>query len=196
MIDTSDDNGAFEFDKVPVGNWLTCEIEQPAGYVLSETLFPITISENAQIIKVTVTNERVRGSIMLAKVDADYPDKKLSGAVFEVYRDVNGDKTLDKNDVLVGTMEETSEGIYWLKDVEFGGYLVEEKTAPAGFVLDEKTYYVSIDTDGKTYEVENAAGKGFINQALKGALEIIKTTSDGKKEGFAFRATGWSIMTA
>ena len=40
------------------------------------------------------------------------------------------------------------------------------------------------------YAVENEAGKGFINHALKGSLKIIKTTSDGKKEGFAFRITG------
>lgn len=49
---------------------------------------------------------------------------------------------------------------------------------------------MEIDTDGKTYTVENEAGKGFINHALKGSLKIIKTTSDGKKEGFAFRITG------
>ena len=49
---------------------------------------------------------------------------------------------------------------------------------------------MEIDTDGKTYTVENEAGKSFINHALKGSLKIIKTTSDGKKEGFAFRITG------
>ena len=49
---------------------------------------------------------------------------------------------------------------------------------------------MEIDTDGKTYTVENEAGKGFINHALKGSLKIIKTTSDGKREGFAFRITG------
>ena len=32
---------------------------------------------------------------------------------------------------------------------------------------------VEIDTDGKTYTVENEAGKGFINHALKGSLKII-----------------------
>ena len=57
-------------------------------------------------------------------------------------------------------------------------------------MLDGNAYYVFIDTDSKTYEIENEAGKGFINQALKGSLKIIKTTSDGKKEGFAFRVTG------
>ena len=87
-------------------------------------------------------------------------------------------------------MEESSAGVYWMKNLEYGSVLVREKTAPEGFIPDEKAYYVEIDTDGKTYTVENEAGKGFINHALKGSLKIIKTTSDGKKEGFAFRITG------
>lgn len=41
-----------------------------------------------------------------------------------------------------------------------------------------------------TYSVENKAGVGFINEAMKGSLKIIKTSSDGKVEGFSFRVTG------
>ena len=33
-------------------------------------------------------------------------------------------------------------------------------------------------------------GKGFCNQAKLGGLKIVKTSSDGKKEGFSFRITG------
>jgi len=190
MTAVSAEDGGFSFEKVPVGNWIVCEIEQPQGFVLSKDLFPVTVKEQGQIIEVKIANDLICGSITLTKYDADYPENKLSGAVFEVYRDVNSNKTLDKDDMLIGTMEETSAGVYWMKDLEYGGVLVKEKTAPEGFMLDEKAYYVEIDTDGKTYTVENEAGKGFLNQALKGSLKIIKTTSDGKKEGFAFRVTG------
>lgn len=190
MTAVSAEDGSFRFEKVPVGNWIVCEIEQPQGFVLSKELFPVTVKEQGQVIEVKIANDLIRGSITLTKYDADYPENRLSGAVFEVYRDVNGNKTLDKDDVLLGVMEETSAGVYWMKDLEYGGVLVKEKTAPEGFILDEKAYYVEIDTDGKTYTVENEAGKGFLNQALKGSLKIIKTTSDGKKEGFAFRITG------
>ena len=41
-----------------------------------------------------------------------------------------------------------------------------------------------------TYFVENKAGVGFINEAMKGNLKIVKTSSDGKVEGFSFRITG------
>jgi len=190
MTAVSDEEGAFRFDKVPVGNWIVREIAQPEGYVLCEELFPVSISENEQVIEIRIGNERVRGSVTLTKYDADYPDNKLSGAVFEVWRDTNENKKLDDGDELLGVMEETSEGVYWMTDLLYGGVFVKEKTAPDGFVLDENAYYVFIDTDGKTYEVENEAGKGFLNEAQKGSLKIIKTTSDGKKEGFAFRVTG------
>ena len=186
----SAEDGRFRFEKIPAGNWLVREIEQPKGFVLSEELFPVTVKEQGQVIEIKIANKLIRGSVTLTKYDADYPENKLSGAVFEVYRDVNGNKALDKDDVLLGTMEESSAGVYWMKDLEYGGVLVREKTAPEGFIPDEKAYYVEIDTDGKTYTVENEAGKGFINHALKGSLKIIKTTSDGKREGFAFRITG------
>lgn len=38
--------------------------------------------------------------------------------------------------------------------------------------------------------VENEAGKGFVNAPQAGSLKIIKTSSDGKIEGFSFRVTG------
>ena len=54
-------------------------------------------------------------------------------------------------------------------------------------MLDENVYPVSIEENGKSYNVENEAGKGFLNEAQKGSLKIVKTSSDGKVEGFSFR---------
>ena len=39
--------------------------------------------------------DRIYGDLRLTKVDKDYPDNKLAGAEFEVYRDTNGNKELD-----------------------------------------------------------------------------------------------------
>lgn len=39
-------------------------------------------------------------------------------------------------------------------------------------------------------EVENEAGIGFINNHMVGNLKIVKTSSDGRVEGFSFRVTG------
>ena len=65
-----------------------------------------------------------------------------------------------------------------------------ETKAPEGFLLDKGEYSVFIEKDKTTYSVENKAGVGFINEAMRGTLKIVKTSSDGKVKGFAFRVTG------
>ena len=190
MTATSQKDGSFSFEKVPYGNWLVREIEQPEGFVLDETSYEVKISEVAQVIEVEIVNEYVHGNIKLTKVDEDYPDNKLTGATFEVYKDVNGDGKLDDADELIGTLSETSTGIYEMKELLYGKYLVRETKAPDGFELDKGVYSVFIEKDETTYEVENKAGVGFINTAMKGNLKIVKTSSDGKVEGFTFRVTG------
>ena len=186
----SAEDGSFSFEKVPYGNWLVREIEQPEGFVLDETSYEVKISEVGQVIEVEIVNEYVHGNIKLTKVDEDYPDNKLTGATFEVYKDVNGDGKLDDGDELIGMLTETSTGIYEMKELLYGKYLVRETKAPDGFELDKGVYSVFIEEDEMTYEVENKAGVGFINTAMKGNLKIVKTSSDGKVEGFTFRVTG------
>ena len=186
----SAEDGSFSFAKVPYGTWVIREIESPKGYVLSEEEIAVTIGEVDEIVEISLINYFIRGSISLTKVDKDYPDNKLTGAVFEVYSDTNGDGKLDKDDALLGTMTEMEGGIYQMKELRYGKYLVREKTAPTGYILDENVYPVSIEENGKTYTVENEAGKGFLNEAQKGNLKIVKTSSDGKVEGFSFRITG------
>lgn len=190
MTATSGEDGVFAFDNLPVGDYIVRELMAPTGYVLSEELHQVSIAEDAQVIELEVTNDPIRGSITLTKYDADYPDNRLTGAVFEVYRDVNGDKVLDDSDELLGEMDDEGEGVYWMRELEAGGYLVRETEAPEGYVLDETAYYVEIATDGEVCVVENEAGVGFLNQPLRGALKIVKTTDDGKVEGFAFRVSG------
>lgn len=186
----SSDDGSFSFEEVPYGNWIVREIESPEGFVLTEEAFPVQIKADRQLIEIEIVNRYIRGNIQLTKVDRDYPDNKLTGAVFEIYEDTNGNKTLDEEDKLLGEMKETEIGIYEMADLRYGGYLVREKTAPEGFYLDENAYYAAIEEDGKTVVVENEAGKGFTNQTQKGKLKIVKTSSDGKVEGFSFRVTG------
>ena len=186
----SADDGSFSFENVPYGVWVVKEIEAPTGYVLDGTPYQVTVGEDEQVIEITVTDEFVRGNLSLTKVDKDFPDNKLSGAVFEVYKDLNGDGKLDDGDELLGELEETDKGIYEMKELLYGKYLVKETKAPEGFVLDEGVYSVFIEENGKTYQVENEAGVGFINDAMRGSLKIVKTSSDGKVEGFSFRVTG------
>ena len=183
-------DGSFSFEKVPYGTWIIREIESPTGFVLSDEEIPVTIGSVDEVVEVELVNEFITGSIELTKVDEDYPDNKLTGAVFEIYADKNGDGKLDDGDELLGEMAELGGGVYQMSDLRYGKYLVREAKAPEGFLLDTNVYPVSIEEDGKIYTVENEAGVGFLNAAQKGSLKIVKTSSDGKVEGFSFRVTG------
>ena len=190
MTVTSKEDGSFSFEQIPFGIWYVREIEQPTGFVLNETVYEVNIAENKQVVEIEIVNEFVRGNITLTKVDADFPENKLTGATFEVYQDNNADGKPDDGDTLIGTLIESEAGIYEMKDLLYGHYLIKETKAPEGFLLDTGVYSVFIETDGMTYSVENKAGVGFINEAMKGNLKIVKTSSDGKVEGFSFRITG------
>ena len=187
---TSAEDGGFSFADVPYGNWIVREIEAPTGFVLSDETFAVTVDKDDAVIEVEIENTLIRGTVQLTKVDKDYPDNKLTGAEFAVYRDSNGNKELDADDELLGTLTETGTGVYEMPDLIYGGYFVKETKAPEGFYLDENAYYFEIIENGKTVTVENEAGKGFVNAAQVGSLKIIKTSSDSKVEGFSFRVTG------
>ena len=172
------------------GKWIVREIEQPKGFVLDEKAYEVNISKAEQVVEIEIVNEYVHGNIRLTKVDAEYPDNKLTGATFEVYKDTNENGKIDDGDELIGNLEETETGIYEMKELLYGKYIVRETKAPEGFLLDKGEYSVFIEKDETTYSVENKAGVGFINEAMRGTLKIVKTSSDGKVKGFAFRVTG------
>jgi len=190
---TSAENGSFAFSDIPYGLWLVREIKQPEGYVLKDELYPVEINEQGTVIEVSIINTRIRGKVQLTKIDREYPDNKLTGAIFEIYLD-NGDGEYGmEDDPLLGTLEEVSEGIYEKSDLPYGGYFVREKEAPKGFILDENLYYFTIETDGEVVQVENEDGKGFLNAAQSGALRIVKKSSDGVLKGFTFLVSGKTL---
>lgn len=193
---TTDESGQFTTTDYVCGNdWTIRELSPSEGYLLDDTVYPVGAepqhyTEEYNPIALDVTEQVIRGGVTLTKVDKDYPENKLEGAVFEVYRDSNRNQKLDAEDELLGTMEELGGGEYALTGLCYGGYFAKEAQAPEGFYLDENAYYFAITTDGETVTVENEAGKGFVNAAQVGSLRIVKTSSDGKLEGFSFRVTG------
>lgn len=198
LVDTyvTDGNGQFTTVYYACGDdWTIREITPSEGYLLDSTVYPVGAEPQRYTaeynpIALDVTEQVIRGGVALTKVDKDYPENKLEGAVFEVYRDSNRNQKLDAEDELLGTMEELGGGEYALTGLCYGGYFAKEAQAPEGFYLDENAYYFAITTDGETVTVENEAGKGFVNAAQVGSLRIVKTSSDGKLEGFSFRVTG------
>ena len=190
LTTTSSEDGSFSFVGIPYGEWIVREVKAPAGYILTEESYPVTVNYHGEIIEIEIVNERIRGTVQLTKVDADYPENKLTGAEFEVYRDINENKLLDETDELIGKMNEVEVGVYKLSELLYGGYFVKEAVAPEGFYLDSTAHYFEISENGETVTVENEVGVGFINIAQVGKLKIVKTSFDGKVEGFTFRVSG------
>lgn len=195
MVTESDPDGYFEFDKVPVGNWVIREIAAPEAFVLSEETFPVEITEDGQTIEITMENQIIRGTVETTKVDADFPENTLSGAIFEVYADVDHNGEFDPDiDKLAGEMAESEGGVYQLKDLQYGDYFLYEKEAPEFFQRDEGYYPFSITENGAIVRVETEAGVGFLNHAQTGSLKVVKTADDDQIEGRAFKITGTDFM--
>ena len=104
-----------------------CRIE----HVLSEETFPVEITEDGQAIEITMENQIIRGTVETTKVDADFPENTLSGAIFEVYADVDHNGEFDPDiDKLAGEMAESEGGVYQLKDLQYGDYFLHEEGSP------------------------------------------------------------------
>ena len=140
MTTTSAGDGSFSFENIPYGTWYVREIEQPAGFVLDDTIYSVTIGADGQVVEIEIVNKYVRGNIHLTKVDSEYPDNKLTGATFGVYKDSNANGKLDDSDELLGTLTEKEIGEYGMYDLIYGRYFVNETKAPEGFVLDTGVY--------------------------------------------------------
>ena len=195
MVTESNEIGYFEFDKVPVGNWLVREIAPPRAFVLTEETFPVEITEDGQTIEITIENQIIKGIAETTKVDADFPENKLSGAVFEVYADVDNNGEFDAEiDKLAGEMAETEPGLYQMKDLVYGNYFLHEKESPEFFQRDENYYPFSITENEAIVRIETEAGVGFLNKAQTGSLKVVKTADDDSIEGRTFKITGTDFM--
>ena len=176
-------NGKFELTELPTGKYTITEINKAEGYLPKTQVKTITVTKDATA-SAEFVNKVIVGNVTLTKVDEDYPENKLTGAVFTVYKS-------DKKTV-VGTMKETETGVYSLEGLVYGEYYVQETKAPKYFVRDVNFYYFQIVNDGETVEVSNdELGKGtFINSPQKGEIKIVKTSYNNKVEGFKFEVSG------
>lgn len=192
MTAISGESGVFVFEKIPFGSWLICEIKTASEkYVLNKTVYPVEISEDGKVIEYEVENRFVCGSVQVTKTDADYPEKQLTGAVFEVYIDSNGNKSFDVGiDKLVGELNETELGVYRMDELKYGGYFLYEKTPPDNYIKTDGYFYFEIKNDGETVNIENSEGMGFANKPVAGSLKIVKNSDDGKVKDFSFRVIG------
>lgn len=61
----SAEDGSFTFgeDTIPYGTWYVREIEQPTGFVLNDTVYPVTIGKDGEVVEIEILNEHIRGNV-------------------------------------------------------------------------------------------------------------------------------------
>lgn len=67
MTAVSDENGYFEFDEIPYGEYIVREIEAPTGYILSGESYPVTVCEDGETITIRTVNKPI--TVEVSKVD-------------------------------------------------------------------------------------------------------------------------------
>lgn len=121
------------------------------------------ITDGDQTVKILP----LHGSISTIKVDAGDSQHRLFGAVFGIYRDVNGDGRYTEGiDTFVGNMREKETGVYELDGLLYGKFLIHEKQAPSGFSQDKNYYSFEITRDGEKVQFEVKPGRNFPNSAF------------------------------
>lgn len=172
--------GLFRFEDIRYGKYLIKELSCGEEFVMCEDVFEVDISENGQVIKITVTNKRISGKVQVVKLNSKDHSEKLSGAVFELYLDVNKNGVFDVGtDTLYGKLSETETGIYTLDGLGYNGYFLFESAAPEGFQKDDRYFYFKIETDNELITIENESGVGFVNEPVPGSPDTPDSPQTG-----------------
>lgn len=121
MTAKSDKQGKFEFSEVVYGEYIVREIAAPTGYILSTESYPVTISEDSEIIEISAKNKPI--TVEISKRDVH--GSELAGAEMEL---INSDgETVDKW---------TSDGKnHVISGLSTGKYVLKEIAAPDGYII-------------------------------------------------------------
>lgn len=125
------------------GEYTVAEYEAPEGYVLDDTPYAFSITEDGQTLSVDMSNTKITGKLVISKVDAD-TQKLLPDAGFRIY-------AADGKTVLMEGRTD-KKGVCEF-ELEFGKYFYQEFDAPDGYKIDDTKYEFSITEDGKIISV-------------------------------------------
>ena len=139
MTAVSDEKGYFEFGNIPYGEYVVREIKAPTGYILSDESYPVTVSEDGDVVEITAVNKPI--TVDISK--RDVYGNELVGAEM-VLENADGE-TVDKW---------TSDGTnHVVSKLGAGEYVLKEIAAPDGYVIATDIKF-SIDVYGNV-TVEN-----------------------------------------
>lgn len=168
---TTDKNGVAVSGPILVGTYTITEDKStiPAGYIDGKTIDEVVVKRGEVADAKSYEYWNYYTEVSLTKVNAARPNIKIDGAVFAVYKDVNGNGTYEADvDKLYDTvkgfrdghLKSVGDGKYSMSGLEFGKYLIKEIVAPRSnifkYVLDDTYYPITIDKDHLSAMVANS----------------------------------------
>ena len=100
---------------------------------------PFEIKENGEIIKSTMKDEDITGSLEFTKLDFSN-DNPLPNTLIEIY---------NENDELVYSGRTDENGKITINELKYGKYYILEKEAPEGYEINPEKMWFEIKEDGE-----------------------------------------------
>ena len=117
----SDDKGCFSFADIPFGEFVVREIKAPKGYILSDKVYQVNITEDGHTVEITAENKTI--TVEFSKRDTD--GNELKGAKLQIVD--------EKGNVID---EWTSDGTnHIVMKLKAGKYMLTEVAAPDGYEI-------------------------------------------------------------
>ena len=163
MTAESNEGGIFEFTYVPYGEYIIRELKPAEGYLPNEENYTVTISENKEIIEITIENDKIPELGTTATIDGK---KEFT---------VNGDITIDD----VVSYKHLIPG----KKYIIKGILMDKRTGKA-FLVDGKEVCSEVTFTPETADGEVTVSFTFDGSAITKDTEIVAFETlyrDGKE---------------
>ena len=136
----TDEEGKIVIERLPQGKYYILEKEAPEGYKLNEEKMPFEIKENGEVVKSTMKDEDITGTLEFTKLDFSN-DNPLPNTLIEIY---NAD-----TEELVFSGRTDDNGTITIEKLKYGKYYILEKEAPEGYELNPERMYFEIKEDGE-----------------------------------------------
>ncbi|MCU85032.1 hypothetical protein DUF32_13575 [Listeria monocytogenes] len=184
---TTDLNGAANFQNLPYGTYVVSETKTPTGYKAVAD-FEVTISEEGQQFHYILEDKVVEAKVKIVKKDIETGKViPLAGATFKVKDSEGNFLTQHVNypsDKDITEFVTAADGTLVLPEtLVYGDYTLVEVKAPNGYLLnkEEIPFTVNADNDGKmiTLDFSDAPAKGKVQGIkTKEVIDTAKSTQD------------------